>query len=218
MRSLKALISKKTLHRAHVPKDNSNGIYCIANYDDDLDLIGNDVVTVRSRDRVIIHILNKEAVDRHAKEIDEMICDIWNVKDPKLSIEDVRNKIISNTWRKDLDKKLCEPVYFYTVKEALISKKTMHRAHAGNTYNYVIFPFGKDEQIISSMMNTYINSKDGWNFYIISYNDFKKIYPFKNDNTKVFKSEKSRDELYKFIRNNDHEYLLDICENPSKLI
>lgn len=122
-----ALISRKNISNATA----HTTLYCIANYDDDLDLVGDDIVTVRSKDWVTIHILSEESVDRRSKEIDDMICDIWRVKDPKLSIEDVRKKISSNTWRKDLDRKLCERVYLRTVKEALIGRKNSKNAEAG---------------------------------------------------------------------------------------
>lgn len=93
----------KTLSEALINRKNiSNAIshtelYCIANYDDDLDLKEDDVVTVRSKDWVTIYILDKKAIDRYSKDIDEMICDIWKVKDPRLSIEDIRKKISNNT-------------------------------------------------------------------------------------------------------------------------
>ena len=101
--------------------------------------------------------------------------------------------------------------------KALISKKTINRAHPGNTYNYVIFPFGKDEQIICSMTNQ-IHSRDNFNFYIVDYDGFKKVYPFKHEDTKVFKSKQSRDELYYFIKSSTHNNLLKLCEDPNKLI
>jgi len=103
------------------------------------------------------------------------------------------------------------------LKEALISKKTLHRAHTVNTYNYVIFPFEEDEHIASSIGNRVISS-DKWNFYIVDYDGFKKVYPFRHKDTKVFKSEKKRDELYHFIKGSMHDDLLDLCENPNKLI
>ena len=135
-----ALIGKNTVKNAEA----LSSLYCVANYDDDLDLVGDDVVTVRSRDWVTIHILSKEAMNRHLKEIDDMLCDTWNVKDPKLSIEDVRNKIISNTWRKDLDRKLCERVYLRTVKEALIGRKNSKNAAAGTGKDlYLVDPYNE---------------------------------------------------------------------------
>lgn len=135
-----ALISRKNISNAIAHTD----LYCIANYDDDLDLVGDDVMTVRSKDWVTIHILSEEAVDRHYKDIDEMICDIWKVKDSKLSIEDVRKKIVSNTWRKDLDRKLCEKVYLYNIKESLIGRHNSKNAivSAGKDL-YLVDPYNE---------------------------------------------------------------------------
>lgn len=141
MRQLKeSLIGKNTIKNA----ESLSSLYCIANYDDELDLIGDDVMTVRSKDWVIIHILSEEAVDRHYKDIDEMICDIWKVKDIRLTIEDVRKKIVSNTWRKDLDRKLCEKVYLYNIKESLIGRHNSKNAITGNGKDlYLVDPYNE---------------------------------------------------------------------------
>ena len=178
MKTLKeALISKSNRDWASVKNDE---IYCIANYDDDLDLVGDDVVTVRSRDWVTIHILSKEAMNRHLKEIDDMLCDTWNVKDPKLSIEDVRNKIISNIWMEDLDRKLCERVYLRTVKEALISKDKRKWASKGDDDLYLVDPYNEYFGTVEKLYrNKKIESK-GPRLFILTSKDIKKV--LKNTN------------------------------------
>ena len=147
-----ALISRKNISNAIA----HTTLYCIANYDDDLDLVGDDIVTVRSKDWVTIHILSEESVHRRSKEINDMICDIWRVKDPKLSIEDVRKKISSNTWRKDLDRRLCEHVHFYTVKEALIGKKNSKNASIGTGKDlYLVDPYNEYYDYLHDMYLEY---------------------------------------------------------------
>lgn len=179
MKTLKeALISKDKRNWASVKDDE---IYCVANYDDDLDLVGDDVMTVRSKDWVTIHILSKEAMNRHLKEIDDMLCDTWTVKDPKLSIEDVRNKIISNIWMEDLDRKLCERVYLRTVKEALITKDKRKWASKGDDNLYLVDAYNEYFSKIEILFkDKEIPSESGIRLYILTSKDIKKV--LKNTN------------------------------------
>jgi len=103
--------------------------------------------------------------------------------------------------------------------KALISKKTLHRAHVKGSYNYAIRAFKEDEDKCAELLFSETIDKDGWIWYITDYEGLMEVYPFKDKETNVFKYETNdEDELLDFIEKSSYDDLVKLCKDPKTLI
>ena len=71
--------------------------------------------------------------------------------------------------------------------KALISKKTIHRAHPGSNRIYAALLFPGDE--FDGMENTEtIQDGSGYNWKLLTWEQAKKILPFKHKNSRICRS------------------------------
>ena len=102
---------------------------------------------------------------------------------------------------------------------ALISKKTMHRAHVSSSFFYAIRAFEEDEDNCAELLFSETRDKDNWIWYITDYEGLMEVYPFKDKETNIFKYEtNNEDELLDFIEKNRYDDLAKLCKDPKTLI
>lgn len=99
MKTLKALIGKHNIKGA----GRQSKLYCIANYDDDLIIPRGKVVRAYSNDNVEIYVMYEEELKNYLKDLEDMVCFIYRVKDPDATINDITNVIRRNNWNGDID-------------------------------------------------------------------------------------------------------------------
>lgn len=155
-------------------------LYCICNYDDSLDLPKKEVNYVRSKDWVDIYILNKDEVKKYSKDLSEMLCDIWKVKDTTYTIDSLYKLIRSNIWRNNIDRKICEKVEINNITESFIKAKDLDKINNHREY-YLVNPYNEYYDLIDKKywQNRFETECIGI-IFILSYGELIDI--IKNDN------------------------------------
>jgi len=98
--------------------------------------------------------------------------------------------------------------------KALISKKTIHRAHPGSNLIYVVLLFPGDEFDGMENIET-IHDGSGYNWKLLTWEQAKKILPFKHKNSKIRRSpyatkEETIDAMYKYSKEGILKKFLEI--------